>query len=70
MPMKQYESHGYMSQTLWQNSRESYRMSYAHLSNFNNLCALSSFVSLFIKFDVRSERAFTSLFLMFTRHAQ
>ena len=34
----------------------------AHLSNFNNLCALSNLVSLFIKFDVRSKRAFTSFF--------
>ena len=75
MPMKQYESRGYMSQKLWQNSRESYHYvfqewSHAHLSNFNNLCALSNLVSFFIKFDVRSKHAFTSFFLMFTRHAQ
>ena len=34
MPMKQYESHGYMSQTLWQNSRESYTMKLRTLVKF------------------------------------
>ena len=59
---------------LLQNSRERYHVfhewSYAHLSNFNNLCALSNIVSLFIKFDVRNKCVFTSFFLMFTRHKQ
>ena len=75
MPMKQYDSSGYMPQKLWQNSRERItyvfqERSYAHLSNFNNVCALSNLVSLFIKFDVRSKHAFTSFFLMFTKYAQ
>ena len=46
------------------------KLSCAHLSNFNNVCALSNLVSLFIKFDVRSKHAFTSFFLMFTKYAQ
>ena len=70
MPMKQYESHGYMSQTLWHNSRESYTMKLRTLVKFQQFVRTIKSVSLFIKFDVRSKRAFTSLFLMFTRHAQ
>ena len=45
-------------------------LSYAHLPNFSNVCALSNLVSLFIKFDVCSKHAFTSFFLMFTKRAQ
>ena len=74
--MKQNESRSFMSEKLWQNSRESYHMCFknevTHICQIfkKNVCALSNLVSLFIKFDVRSKHAFTSFFLMFTRHAQ
>ena len=70
--MKQYESCGCMSEKLWQNSRESYRMCFknevAHTCQISTKCAHSQI--LFIKFDVRSKHAFTTFFLVFTRYAQ
>ena len=72
MPMKQYGSRGYMSQKLWQNSRESYHMCFknevTHTCQILTKCAHSQI--LFIKFDVRSKHAFTSFLFMFTRYAQ
>ena len=72
MPMKQYGSRGYMSQKLWQNSRESYHMCFknevTHTCQILTKCAHSQI--LFIKFDVRSKHAFISFLFMFTRYAQ
>ena len=44
--------------------------SYAHLPNFNNVCALSNLVSSLIKFNVWSKHAFTSCFSIFARNSQ
>ena len=59
-----------MAKFTWKLTYVFQEWSYAHLSNFNSVCALSNLVSLFIKFDVRSKHAFTSFFLMFTKYAQ